>query len=488
MKNKKMEVTKKFYEYFIDKQFTDLTIIITNENDKNDEIKIDVHRLIVCANCLYFEKMLTGDFIEANKSIVKIDVPNTHIVYDIIMSFYGQNTNSKNYETWYHVLMKIKCMDYLGIKLNPFLPHNFCVPSEGFELLIDSINIIGYSDHNIKILAQNLPINCDLANFSNEIITKICNSAKKYCAVILDEDFIKIIDIDNKTVLKKIAIDDVDGIFDHCVCSPNGRYAALYGICGKICIYDLLFEKNIGYLENYSKGCDTLCYTNDNSKIIIAKNNKIRIFDAVSKQLIKKIKIKYNINTLCHFSDTNQIICGTIKGAAIINIENGEIIQNILGRGNITSINISPNGNNIVLCCKNNNNIISLWDKHLNKITHNIYVDCSFTCGSILNYANFTPCGKNIIFCTDERSIAIGMYNITKKLRHAYDHHDYVKIVKCTPDSKYIVYGGFGGQLCIKNIDANTTASIEINRVYLSNIDIIDYYDNPVILQHIYSQ
>jgi hypothetical protein len=75
----------KLYLAAKDKILTDLNLTLSNHNQN---IIINVHKIVLYSSCAYFEKMLTG-FKEKLLNDILIEVPNIYITYDIIMSFYG---------------------------------------------------------------------------------------------------------------------------------------------------------------------------------------------------------------------------------------------------------------------------------------------------------------------------------------------------------------------------------------------------------------
>src|SRR3989337_2255793 len=123
--------------------FTDLGLKLV---DQTNTITIQLHKIILYSSCIYFRKLLTS-FKERNLNEITIQVPNTFIMHDIIMSFYGQKINSQNLPDWQHLLETIKCWDFLGIPFKPdVVLRNLRVPTTGFDLLLDVIDLVGYDN------------------------------------------------------------------------------------------------------------------------------------------------------------------------------------------------------------------------------------------------------------------------------------------------------------------------------------------------------
>src|SRR4029077_8621165 len=100
--------------------FTDIKLTI---NDSKNKITVGLHKIILYSSCIYFEKLLTS-FREKQLNEIIIEVPNTFVTYDIIMSFYGQKTNSGNLPEWEHLLESFRCCDFLGLPFDVSLINN----------------------------------------------------------------------------------------------------------------------------------------------------------------------------------------------------------------------------------------------------------------------------------------------------------------------------------------------------------------------------
>lgn len=98
-------------------------------------------------------------------------VPDSLIVKNIILSFYGESISNKD---WRYCLKEIAFLDYLLINPDLSKLHDLEIPAEGFNLLIDTIDrYIGYTDEMIDIINSNIPDNYDLSKFPKELINKM---------------------------------------------------------------------------------------------------------------------------------------------------------------------------------------------------------------------------------------------------------------------------------------------------------------------------
>ena len=152
--------------------FVDSLLTLT---DKNNKITIATHKIILYNSCIYFKKMLTN-FKEKDSNSITIQVPNVNISYDIIISFYHEKKiiNSTNYPIWKYQLESYKCYDFFGLDfLDTKIFFDLEIPDEGFELLLDVIELIGFNKETIKLLNKNIPDDYDLTKFPKELLNEM---------------------------------------------------------------------------------------------------------------------------------------------------------------------------------------------------------------------------------------------------------------------------------------------------------------------------
>src|ERR1700728_1745182 len=90
------------------------------------------------------------------------------------------------------------------------------VPEDGFELLLDVIELIGYNDFTIKLINKNLPKTYDLSKFPKKLLKEMIKMTRS-CEIISgsSDNSIKIWDINAmKTMI-----------------TLNGHNASIMGIC-----------------------------------------------------------------------------------------------------------------------------------------------------------------------------------------------------------------------------------------------------------------
>lgn len=104
-----------FYQFYTENLLTDVIIKLVGLDDQS--MTLHLHKLILCAHCPYFGKLLMNNTFQeaqARRELV-LKVPHLSVSYDIIMSFYGQDTNIANLPQCEHLLQKLICQDYWGL-------------------------------------------------------------------------------------------------------------------------------------------------------------------------------------------------------------------------------------------------------------------------------------------------------------------------------------------------------------------------------------
>lgn len=174
-----MENSNDYYSVTKDKLFTDLALTLY---DDTNEITINLHKIILYIRCIFFKKLLTS-CCEKILNEIKIWVPNVYVARDIIISFYDNNSNknlkmnTSGFSNWKYVLESAKCYDYFGLVFDKSLLENLKVPKEGFELLLEVIDIIDHDDKLIYLIETNLPTGYVL---SDELRRKIMDRKLKH--------------------------------------------------------------------------------------------------------------------------------------------------------------------------------------------------------------------------------------------------------------------------------------------------------------------
>jgi WD40 repeat protein len=346
----------KLYSLSKEKLFTDLELTLI---DEFNEITINVHKYILYSSCIYFEKLLTN-FKEANSNLITIEVPNAYVSYDIIMGFYQQKTNLANYPPfcgqdypkWRHLLESIKCLDFFGLKLDQEKITDIEVPAEGFELLLEVIEIIGYNDFTIKTLIKNFPQEYDLSKLSKKLLSKIYEMIK--CIISVGGNGIQIWDIENKQLI------DYNASGGMSYTSNNNRIALTKNRID-IEIWNLETKELIHVLKGHTDNIQSMCYS-PNAKYIVSgsRDCHIKIWDTETGKLMHNLYHNEWIYSVCYSPNNKQIASGSRDSILINNAETGQLIYKFIHNDTIDSVCYSPD--NKQLASGNYKGSIKIWD------------------------------------------------------------------------------------------------------------------------------
>lgn len=160
-------MTQDFCQLFDSEILSDVKIIFVD--DKN-QLSLNLHRVILFARCQFFEKMFLN-FKETTQFDVIVNVIDAEVAIDIIKFIYGFELNQP--DNWQYKLKYYICCDYFGLKYQ--LPTNIKIPSDCFDDLLNLVDIIGYNNDTIQILANNLPIDYNISNLPVELLREINN-------------------------------------------------------------------------------------------------------------------------------------------------------------------------------------------------------------------------------------------------------------------------------------------------------------------------
>lgn len=370
---------------------------------------MNVHKIILCAHCKYFKILLTS-FKDKNSNKIEIKVPNSYIVHDIIMSFYGQNTNSNNLPQWLFELEIARCRDFLGLPIQvPDVP----VPAKGFGLLMDVIELVGYNDDTIQKIYKNLPSDYDISKFPNELLERMLQISGRLVAVNRD-DYHYYVHV----------FDPVSGekIKDDGAAAYNGSY---FTIAGGYYMHQDQFSDN-GLLIEY------------------ATNGIIELWSDERRKMIKSLDI--HPPCMCMVPDSSKILYDdgnyNIKMLSIDSKTLEKVLENITP--GLIKIHCISNTEIITISSKN---IIDKWNLELKEMQKLLQLSGKTQCvcfSSDNKYMAFVNCrencNKNSAFHDVLSIFSTNSGILIKKLYDTLHKH---------PLSKYLDYKGIGITSCI---------------------------------------
>lgn len=167
-----------------------------------------------------------------------VQVIDVDITKDIIKLIYGFEL--KQPDDWQYKLKYYICCDYFGLDCQ--LPTDIKVSSDCFDNLLDLIEIIGYTDETIKILADNMPLDYDISTLPLELVKELNNHIYSSDMVVMTNQ--------NKTMFDRVINIDIVN-------------------------KDMKKIKHI-YQKEY---CRNLCYLSNINKIAFTVRNILIIYD-----------------------------------------------------------------------------------------------------------------------------------------------------------------------------------------------------------------
>lgn len=461
-----------FFEFYSNGHFTDLTLELYDQTTYIDKpIEIHVHKIIISAKCLFFKTMLLSNFAEASSSVIKCTVPDAKITSDIIVGFYGgTEINQTNYPSWKYILLKQFCLHFLGLPIEINMVKNLSIPTEGFELLLDVIDMIGYDDFMVQKILDNLPLEYDMTSFPQDLIEQMVKLDKYYHAVCFDR-IVSFIDIKKKEIYKKIKLDDYYVAYK---LSPNEIYLACLDYNSSTKINELdIYELQTGTwqytIKELNYKISHFCYSRDSQYIVVAleplnQSNtitkipcKIMFFDLTTgKKSIeyiedtepehiehiehikhiehtKHIEVNDQISYIDCSPNNDLIVVGDYSGkVSIIDMVSGNIIKTITEfNTKICHAFYSPNQKYLLY---GTNKDINVLDLETNTIIINMRIISIFS--RKITTIEFSHDNQYIIY-------SIGSYiyirNIISNKIREIDNTTHVDSLHITPDNKYIM-------------------------------------------------
>lgn len=154
----------------------EVTLVLTDDINK---VVAKFDKIVLIQNSAYFHSLLTN-FRESTATQIVVIVPNAYITYDILMKFCHRNTNRGGLPQWRHALESIKCYDFFCLPYDDSIIFTHPIPPEGFDLLLEVVNIIGYDNRIIKLINQVLPEDYDVTGFPRDVINKMIKYSYGY--------------------------------------------------------------------------------------------------------------------------------------------------------------------------------------------------------------------------------------------------------------------------------------------------------------------
>jgi len=302
----------------LDVKFTDVELVLT---DPTNSVSLRVHKIILASCSEYFQKLFS--FGDCNKIVQEIQVPNASVTKDIIMSFYGIMNDSLNCSKWYSVLQMLKCRNFLCLDLDVTMLYNLVVPVEGFELLLDVLELFDLCGNQqlVNLVKNNLPPNYDLSIFSSGLIEKF---AKKPLVAIsgLGDTDVKIFSLYTNEIVNFIDLNLINCI--NVLRFSHNNEMIVFGSDDIIYVYDIIANKMIQkFTDHVYASCIEFSH---NDKLFVSGNEdncNVKLWDIASGELltcwrhigsVTKVAFSHDDKLVISSDYTHIKICDTSTG------------------------------------------------------------------------------------------------------------------------------------------------------------------------------
>nr|WBF71154.1 putative BTB/POZ domain-containing protein [Megavirus caiporensis] len=344
---------------YLDNKFSDLTITLTNGADK---YIINVNKCILYASSSYFEKMFS-DFRELNQSNIEIKVDNIEAAKIVIEYIYDmeipQNIN------WLLQIDIYKYFDYFCI---PHQLPNITIDANDFDIFLDKIDCLGYSNDIVQCIINNLPLNYDISQFPIELLKSMYNLCQANNILFNTGEIFFIQNLKNNNLIQIHSLKSNNYFVEFEYIPDTGQIFVMENDkkCEEVSLIyiidtntnskkitninlDYFIPLGIKYLSNYEilLHCDQklikynlqtkvenifidnddisqYCFNTDLIHTVIGKWNCIQVYDNYTKKIINQLEHYQTIN-LYISSQIQCVIIQTSNKIKIWNYTNNEI-------------------------------------------------------------------------------------------------------------------------------------------------------------------
>lgn len=335
---------------------TDLTIDLVDESEK---LSVRVHRTVLILLCPYFNKLLTSGCQESKQNQMTVYVPDVRVARDVIMSFYGE-TATYHQPQWQYTLELIKCADYFGLNIDKQPVMLLNIPTEGIELAIDVMDIMGYNENTLEWFIKNLPTDYDLKLIPPHLAAELIKYLRRIYLVMFD--------INHTMYLWDLKLDKWRDrrtciYFYQQVSNTNHRHdtlAVIFNTCPRATGYLFTVHQNKMFVNTHffiNMTVTALSFTLDDKFLIVGgSDGSIIIYDV---KVMEKEHMRLNSITETAMMGVYQLATGLLLSVGtngqlmLWDLTTGKIIRIIRYADNIILTNISPDSTNIMICTTN---------------------------------------------------------------------------------------------------------------------------------------
>ncbi|AVL94412.1 WD40 repeat protein [Moumouvirus australiensis] len=355
--------------------FSDIVLRVV---DKNRTIVLPCHKIILYFACDYFKKLFST-FKEKDFKEIEIIVPNAFVSCNIIKGFYKEylNESLQKYsidgaqllEEWQYTIEEYKCRDFFMLDTDKNKLYDLLVPPSYFDELVNFVDSIGYDKKTVKLLLNNLPTDYDLSGFPMDLINKMYNLSINYDVISLCKSsnnnyYVQKHDVETKQLKEEIQIKPNMTVHsnEHLCFTPD--HSKIIMATNKTII---VFNGNGIEINSFDSQNQIKNLYATNNNIITCSKNSISIFDINTGELINNLEINFGF---CYFCSPvyNEFICGCNNGdIIIIDLESG-FIKNIFNHNGkkIKSITMLSENKYLTIAGKNiSNHCVKIWENNI---------------------------------------------------------------------------------------------------------------------------
>ena len=300
--------------------------IVITLRDNNKKVIMRANKQILYDRLIYFKNI--SSFKESTLQHFEIEVPNAHIVHDIILSCRNPKWNINDLPEWnignlsrnYYILEYWKCCDFLCLPFCNELLYNIeHLSIENYDLLVDTMELLGYDKYKIWLMNKLLPPNYDLSKFPKELIKNMIKCARSYI-------FIEGTEIWNCNNLWNFGFPKKSCGFKLCDIQENEQVLSVSRDIKRIAtiIEKTLMVRNLKsgkilYVIEECSGIKCVDFTDNSDILVIVNISHIRILSILNKKYIRN---------LCYLDEISTFTCSP-NGKYFAVVTNNKSYENI---------------------------------------------------------------------------------------------------------------------------------------------------------------
>lgn len=424
------------------KTFTDGEFVLI---DDSTSITISISKFVLASSLHYFSNL----FLFANnldKKTFVLQVPDAIVMTDIIMAFHGVNKKSTNYPHWKYLLNELKCKNFLCAPININELYDLIVPTEGFELLLDVVDLFNDAASDFKLvrtIKKNIPDNYDLSIFPEYILSQLnikiptilsCGGGSNVC----------IWDPETRLCLKTIEI-KFNYVHNVVISNDNKLIFLSYHNSGDILIMDIDTGNCLRILKIYCKGINSIAISTDNTMLVSGGNdNTVRILNPITGKCLKHLD-GHSSPILCVAISTDAKFIVSSSYDNTIRIWDpitGNCLKVLEGHtGDIRCLAIS--NDNKFIFSGSDDRTIRMWDPITGNCFKNIEADITWNIAISNNNKLIVATGGN------SNNILLWDAKTGECLKIMKKHRNSVSGISFSSDDKFIVSGDVDNTICI---------------------------------------